>query len=790
MKFTKNLRIVAAMIMTALLLLSCVTVIAETEAQTPDVTLCELFVDNGSSANVLTSGNNTLKARIFSNNISKTPANVKLVAATYEKNAVGAAVLSNVTISSVSAVQNGLNVVTIGSFMVNDPDKTEIKVMTLEGLASLRPLTIAGKLSNQSSEKNITALTLSYNETIGKNSESVKREINAEINSVDNIIWLETRGGGNIDSVLDVSYSLSPGATIHPIPQAGMSLAKNDTFTVTAADGTKKVYTVKLDWQEEDFFNMTMESGLNASTHYPNAVQEIRQKNWGDDNAGLIWQGSTASFADGESTIQTDSDGNNYWQYDTTKNATSNTSFKVRMAGGTTENKRKTTYSFDFNMKKMGNSWHRSYIRLGGTNTDSYKQHGVAELRIERISNDASDEGILAGDTAFNKYQLKYVYDDTNITANIATLDTGKWYNVKVVVRRNDYKDGSYDGLTEVYIDGEVKFSAPVWFASNKGNNLSTTNTGKLNEIGFFEFSRDSGASNFICAIDNITCSQTAPDQALGNKVIMVGDSISYIYTNNPTGSKQQGYGYYLNQNLIEGGEYSYSDMAQPGNCTVSFLEGTCGTQTANNPWSTIKKSIREDDYVLLVVGTNDQYHHNKHKNDTYQTNPQERYKDNLKTMVRDVEALGATPILITPHVTAELTINNDGKTLRNELLEYAGYMKEAYNELLTEGNHTVALLDLNTLMWDGLQNVISVLQKEGYSDTLSIIRNIYYAGYESNNYIKGYTTDPDYTHLNETGAKYAAYLLVHEMKSNPTTYYGLGKYFNEISLSEVLSLQ
>lgn len=777
----------ALFIAAAILFSSYGSIAVMADAPRAELTLCELFVDNGSESKVLTNGDNRLKARIFSENTSETPVSVKLAAATYTTGPEGRATLSDIRISSVSNVLNGYNLVTVGTFPVADPANTKIKVMVWEGFTSLKPLTVSGSVSDRSSEKNITSFTITYYEAVKENEAPQLRTAEAEINNIDNIIWFETKGGCNIAAAIDAAAAVSKGASIDPVPSAGMSITQGDTFTVTAADGSKKVYTVKFDWQQEDFFNMPMNQGFSeaSGSSYPNAVQEIRTKNWGDDNPGLIWQGSIDSFGEGESKIVTTEDGNNYWQYDTTNTATSNRSFKVRMAGGGTENKRKVTYSFDLNMKHFGNSWFRAFVRMGGANNSTYKQHGVAELRILRDGNSKFDDAVIGSDTNWEKYQIQYDYGNGQV-ANVATLEKGKWYNIKVVVRRNDYKDGTYDGLTEVYINNEVKFSAPIWYASVKGNDLVTCNSEKLNEIGFFELTRDSNASNFICCLDNITCSQTAPDQALGNSVIMVGDSISYIYKNNPVGSEQQGFGYYLKENLIEGGEYTYLDMAQPGNCTVSYLEGSCGTHTTANNWSVVKNAIRSGDYVLLAVGTNDSYHHSKHKNDQYPDNSQERYKDNLKRMVREVEDLGATPILITPHVTAELTVNNDGKTLRNELAQYSGYMKEAYNELIAEDGHTVALIDLNTIMWEDIQKEIDKFKDEGIDNPLDVIRTIYYAGEQSNNFVNGNTNTPDYTHLNETGAEYVACLIVNELRANPTKYYGLGKHFNLITLSSL----
>jgi len=119
-------------------------------------------------------------------------------------------------------------------------------------------------------------------------------------------------------------------------------------------------------------------------------------------------------------------------------------------------------------------------------------------------------------------------------------------------------------------------------------------------------------------------------------RVFIVGDSLCDKY--GPNDLDQQGWSYYLRPEFTGGLPLN---CATGGWSTTSFLYGhTANWGQFGERWSTYLDLMRQGDYVLVSLGTND---------NTSDEDASERYRSNLLRMYEDASKKGAIMVFVTP---------------------------------------------------------------------------------------------------------------------------------------------
>ena len=115
-------------------------------------------------------------------------------------------------------------------------------------------------------------------------------------------------------------------------------------------------------------------------------------------------------------------------------------------------------------------------------------------------------------------------------------------------------------------------------------------------------------------------------------KIFMAGDSTMQLYDTSRTPQRGWGqvFGDYFNNNV------QIVDLARGGRSTKSYIK--------EGLWNNLVNKVHKGDWVIIEFGHND---HDKRKPERFTTPVQ--YKNNLITMIRDVQGRGANPIVLTP---------------------------------------------------------------------------------------------------------------------------------------------
>jgi lysophospholipase L1-like esterase len=170
---------------------------------------------------------------------------------------------------------------------------------------------------------------------------------------------------------------------------------------------------------------------------------------------------------------------------------------------------------------------------------------------------------------------------------------------------------------------------------------------------------------------------------------------------------------------------------AKNGRSTRTFI--------SENRWQPIVDKLKEDDYVFIQFGHNDE---SKEKTDRY-TTPDE-YKTNLKRFIDESKQRKAIPILFTPVSRRKF---KEGVAQETHL-EYSELVRQVAKET------NVPFIDLD-------KKSQALYQKFGEEKSKLLFLQLV-AG-EHPNYPEGKT---DNTHFNELGAREIAQLVLAELKS------------------------
>lgn len=581
--------------------------------------------------------------------------------------------------------------------------------------------------------------------------------VKAEINSRSNVLWLEIPSGTKIEEVISASAQIPAGAEISPQVTKDASFDDGSSFTVTAENGDKREYILKIEKKQvvksvadmeytKDGIHVTDEAVLNnefVTSQYAPAKTSADKSDWNTSNLYKEGQYSSALKYDTEKN-------NTYFQFATKETADNE---KLTFSLGkrfNVDNKEfeKITYSFDFNMLAQYKEWNELKFTLGNNG-----ENPLVQLNIRNFASSVMDNGIMQNGVK-DKYQLVYSYGKGSKNGVlIKTLEKDKWYNIKVVVRKSGEKSGS----VEIYIDNEAVFVTNQWYGSqaayDAGAANAVINEGKLStnpsgSRGWFMFDTTDSLSRYSWAIDNISLSYTDPDFKVDNTIYLLGDSVARRYD---TEQNQQGYGYYLADMFRTDAGMSFVNYSQSGISLGELVNEVSDKPndeyfTINHPWSSVKEKLIRGDYVLISHGINDQsMAGSSNANDLDGT----KFKANMKKIIDDCKAAGVTPVFITPIVTME-----SDSTLKNSYAEWTEHIKDGVS-----ANEGVYLLDLNALMYSYYDADINKIPDPEYKAArITYYRNLNYAGEGGVQAANG--GGADWMHLNRTGAEFVASLV------------------------------
>lgn len=218
----------------------------------------------------------------------------------------------------------------------------------------------------------------------------------------------------------------------------------------------------------------------------------------------------------------------------------------------------------------------------------------------------------------------------------------------------------------------------------------------------------------------------TAPEPPA--RLHLVGDSTMADKPKDPP-NPETGWGQVLPQFFVDPARIV--NHAVNGRSTKSFI--------AEGKWQGVVDSLRAGDWVIIQFGHNDA----KTEDSTRYAAPRGAYQENLRRMVRDVRARGATPVLATP--AARRRWNAKG-----ELDDTHGEYPDAMREVAAREG--VPLLEMHKL-------TMELVRAHGVEGSKQL-----YLHYPAGVFTRkpdGYNDD---THFSEYGALRVASLAVQEM--------------------------
>ncbi len=193
----------------------------------------------------------------------------------------------------------------------------------------------------------------------------------------------------------------------------------------------------------------------------------------------------------------------------------------------------------------------------------------------------------------------------------------------------------------------------------------------------------------------------------------------------------EQGWGQALPEFLSS--DIELENHAKNGRSTKSFVD--------EGRWQAVKDSLKPGDFVVIGFGHNDQ----KDQDETRYAAPWSDYRDYLETMVDDVRAAGAQPMLVTSIYRRKF----DAEGLPEATL---GDYPEVTRAVASERD--VPLVDLNVKTRD-------MLVEAGVEGSADIYMQIEPGAYDTLPEGKD-----DNTHLQVRGAKRVAEMFVDEVKA------------------------
>ncbi len=211
-------------------------------------------------------------------------------------------------------------------------------------------------------------------------------------------------------------------------------------------------------------------------------------------------------------------------------------------------------------------------------------------------------------------------------------------------------------------------------------------------------------------------------------KVFLIGDSTMSI--KEISAYPETGWGmpfqYFFDSTVV------VDNRAKNGRSTKTFI--------SEGRWQAVYEALKEDDYVLIQFGHNDEA---KHKTGRYTT--PEQYKANLSRMISETREKKAHPILLTP--VSRRKFDESGIIMETHP-EYSPLVREVALEM------NIPLIDLDSISRD-------LYQKFGPEDSKLLFMHLVPG--EHPNYPQG---ENDNTHFNELGARLIAQMVLKEIKS------------------------
>lgn len=578
-------------------------------------------------------------------------------------------VLDKVDFKTVS-IAEATQTVKSNAVKVETADSTILKAMLWN--ENLEPIMPAQLLSSKSCDTRITAFEIADATAVDINEEDklITVEYSQPYNQQNSYIYPSRAG---------VTPSITSAGSV--VPSSGtavdLSLKEPITYTVTAEDGSQAEYKVIAEntvTRCQTAFDGTYSAGESGMIKQTDAVVSGAGVMFlGKGNSGTL-EAVNNPFASETNQVLHFVDSN-------TSGATPSIYFEDRTAGT-----QPVKFSMEFKVyidELPAGKSAPVYVKLGKT----AKQLSFSTSTGYTGSLGDYDFGFCLADgapTTDGKSCLYKGYFD-------------RWYTVRYVLEQ---RDGAV--YSTLYING-------VYIGQQKTINSSWILQGDV----IFRVACDSSSTGSDFYIDDYRLTVQATEPLA--KVNLVGDSITWSYS--ASYENQQGWGHYFADSL-DSTKTVYTNFSYPGWDTDSYLNPVDETKPT---WAKVMAQTESGDYVVIALGAND----------CYDARAEDVFKANLCTLIDDTSAKGATPVLVTPHVTAEAYENG---SFSNRFGAYAEYIKDVANE------KGVVCLDLNTVMLTDLNTKMA-------SDefTLDTIRTEYYS-------CKNGT---DFVHLNPTGAQY-----------------------------------
>ena len=247
----------------------------------------------------------------------------------------------------------------------------------------------------------------------------------ADINNARNIIWIENAAALPFVEVMP-QVELAQGATISPNISIPRDIATGDTFTVTAPDGTSRVYTVMI---ERNSIVLT-DANFNDSRIYTyqekGSTPEYGAPSLSTGDVGVAWNITSPDVNRGYASMITNpTDQTNKWLKLTKSQAQASGLFNFYKVTATKNDIDKYTIEYDIMFDEVSSGG--VYMKYGGNST-------YLRMMYKASSTDPQ-----------NKFIWQWLSSTT--THTIKELNLHNWYNIKWV-RRNTTK------TAEMYLNG------------------------------------------------------------------------------------------------------------------------------------------------------------------------------------------------------------------------------------------------------------------------------------------------------------------------------------------------
>jgi len=376
-----------------------------------------------------------------------------------------------------------------------------------------------------------------------------------------------------------------------------------------------------------------------------------------------------------------------------------------------------------------GNSFEIGYRISGGVDDCHFKNiyaihsghRPNSYFRRSGLSIHAGSDGTLSNLT----YDNVWIEDPQEHSININVFKTpyktyewapGKIKNVKINnlhILKPAPNGGTIKGYDPEHMTTDIAFTN-IYYLGEKVSNYKDAD---FREIKF--------TSNV--SIDGVVMEEPVTEdgknEAEPKRIILLGDS-TCASNGNVDGTSYRGWG------------QVFPLFFNPGKVDVmNFAKGGASTKTFRSKgyWDKAKKEMKEGTIVLLQFGHNDENPNKEERG----TSPEE-YKENLRTYVREILALKAQPVILTPIMRRRYT--SEGKAMRTgggcwNHVEYSPKVFEVASEF------NIPLIEGEKISEEWLNTMTPDQAKE------------YFVWFNPGAYAKFPDGKKDDTHLNQKGA-------------------------------------